>query len=246
MASTPTSIWDERYAGEEYFFGIEPNAFLVSQLHRLKPGMSCLALADGEGRNGVRLAEHGLDVLSVDSSSVALDKAKKLANGRGVPVQFELADLASWEWPVLSSVEGGENRFDVVAAIFIQFAPPGLREQMFAHIKRCLKPGGLLLLQGYTPRQLEYGTGGPSQAENLYTETMLREAFADMDILHLCEHDDIIREGAGHSGMSALIDMVARKTAEQVRTPNLNKLLDMECGGTTPLGADKSAHSKLL
>ncbi len=204
MASTSTGIWDERYAGEEYFFGIEPNAFLVSQLHGLKPGMSCLALADGEGRNGVWLAQQGLHVLSVDSSPVALDKARKLANGRGVPVQFELADLASWEW--------GENRFDVVAAIFIQFAPPGLRGQMFGHIKRCLKPGGLLMLQGYTPRQLEYGTGGPSQAENLYTETMLRAAFADMDILHLREHDDIIREGAGHSGMSALIDMVARKT----------------------------------
>ncbi len=202
MASTSTGIWDERYAGEEYFFGIEPNAFLVSQLHRLKPGMSCLALADGEGRNGVWLAEQGLDVLSVDSSSVALDKARKLAQQRGMSVQFEQADLMQWDF--------GENKFDVVAAIFIQFAPPGLREQMFGRIKRCLKPGGLLLLQGYTPRQLEYGTGGPSQAENLYTETMLREAFADMDILHLCEHDDIIREGAGHSGMSALIDMVAR------------------------------------
>ncbi len=197
------SIWDERYAGEEYHFGTEPNAFLVSQRQLLKPGMSCLAVADGEGRNGVWLAEQGMDVLSVDASPVALDKAKKLAQQRNVDVQFEQADLAAWEW--------GENRFDVVAAIFIQFAPPGMREQMFDHIKRCLKPGGLLLLQGYTPRQLEYRTGGPSQAENLYTEAMLREAFADMDILHLSEHDDIIREGAGHSGMSALIDVVARK-----------------------------------
>ncbi len=203
MASTSTSIWDERYTGEEYFFGTEPNAFLVSQLHRLKPGMSCLALADGEGRNGVWLAEQGLDVLSVDSSSVALDKAKKLAQQRGATVQFEQVDLMQWDF--------GENRFDAVAAIFIQFAPPGLREQMFAHIMRCLKPGGLLLLQGYTPRQLEYGTGGPPVAENMYTESLLREAFADMDILHLSEHDDIIREGAGHSGMSALIDLVSRK-----------------------------------
>lgn len=197
------SIWDERYAGEEYHFGTEPNAFLVSQRQLLKPGMSCLAVADGEGRNGVWLAEQGMDVLSVDASPVALDKAKKLAQQRNVDVRFEQADMAAWEW--------GENRFDVVAAIFIQFAPPAVRGQMFARIKRCLKPGGLLLLQGYTPRQLEYRTGGPSQAENLYTEAMLREAFADMDILHLSVHDDIIREGAGHSGMSALIDVVARK-----------------------------------
>ena len=197
------SVWDERYAGEDYHFGTEPNAFLVSQRSLLKPGMSCLAVADGEGRNGVWLAQQGLAVLSVDSSPVALYKARKLAQQRGVKVMFEQADLTQWDF--------GENRFDAVAAIFTQFAPPGLREQMFGRIRRCLKPGGLLLLQGYTPRQLEYRTGGPSQAENLYTESMLREAFADMDILHLREHDDIIREGAGHSGMSALIDLAARK-----------------------------------
>ncbi len=99
-----------------------------------------------------------------------------------------------------------------MAAIFIQFAPPPLREQMFAGIKRCLKPGGLLLLQGYTPRQLEYETGGPPAAENMYTEALLRGAFGDHgDHEHPREHDDHIGEGTGHSGMSALIDLVARK-----------------------------------
>jgi cyclopropane fatty-acyl-phospholipid synthase-like methyltransferase len=197
------NVWDERYAGDDYFFGTEPNEFLVSQQHLLKPGMSCLAVADGEGRNGVWLAQQGLQVLSVEASAVALDKAKKLARQRGVAIEFEQADLAQWQW--------GENRFDVVAAIFIQFASPALREQMFAGIRRCLRPGGLLLLQGYTPRQLEYKTGGPSAAENLYTEALLRESFADMEILHLREHDDHIGEGTGHSGMSALIDLVVRK-----------------------------------
>ncbi len=128
---------------------------------------------------------------------------KKLAAHRRVAVDFEQADLAQWEW--------GERRFDAVVAIFIQFAPPGLREQVFGHIQRCLEPGGLLLLQGYTPRQLEYGTGGPSSAGNMYTEAMLRAAFADMEILHLSGHDDFISEGTGHHGMSALIDLVARK-----------------------------------
>ncbi|MFZ2160770.1 MAG: class I SAM-dependent methyltransferase [Sideroxyarcus sp.] len=199
------SVWDERYSGEEYHFGTEPNAFLISQNDLLKPGMNCLAVADGEGRNGVWLAQQGLEVLSVDSSSVALEKAKKLAQQRGVKVKFEQVDLLQWDW--------GKERFDVVVAIFIQFVTSPEREQMFAAIKRCLKPGGLLLLQGYTPRQLEFKTGGPSQAGNLYSEALLRKAFADMKILHLCEHDDIIREGEGHSGMSALIDMVARKAA---------------------------------
>ncbi|MCR4304545.1 MAG: class I SAM-dependent methyltransferase [Gallionella sp.] len=197
------NMWDERYSGEEYLFGTDPNVFLVSQRHLLKPGMSCLAVADGEGRNGVWLAQQGLNVLSVEASAAALNKAKKLAQQRGVKVDFELADLLQWDW--------GENRFDVVAAIFIQFAPPGLREQMFDGIKRCLKPGGLLLLQGYTPRQLEYKTGGPPVAENMYTEALLRNAFGDMEILHLREHDDHIGEGTAHHGMSALIDLVAKK-----------------------------------
>ena len=199
------SIWNERYSGDEYHFGTEANVFLVSQQNLLRPGMSCLALADGEGRNGVWLAEQELDVLSVDSSPVALEKAKRLAQQRGVTVKFEQVDLLRWDC--------GVDRFDVVVGIFIQFVSSPLREQMFASIKRCLKPGGLLLLQGYTPRQLEFKTGGPSQVENLYTQTLLRKEFANMEILHLREHDDIISEGAGHNGMSALIDLVARKNS---------------------------------
>ncbi len=199
------SMWDERYAGEEYLFGTEPNAFLVAQRHLLQPGMSCLAVADGEGRNGVWLAQQGLQVLSVEASAVALEKARKLAQARGVQIEFEQADLEHWQW--------GENRFDLVAAVFIQFAAPALRAQMFENIKRCLKPGGLLLLQGYTPRQLEFKTGGPPVAENMYTEAMLQEFFSGMQWLHFAEHDSEIHEGAGHYGMSALIDLAARKRA---------------------------------
>jgi len=198
------SIWDERYAGDEYFYGTEPNAFVVSQQARLKPGMKCLAVADGEGRNGVWLAEQGLDVLSVDASPVAQAKAQRLAQQRGAKMRFAQVDMLTWD--------GGGETFDVVVAIFIQFVGPAQRAQQFANLKRFLKPGGMLLLQGYTPRQLDYKTGGPSQVENLYTEAILREAFADMDILHLSEHDDIIHEGSGHNGMSALIDVVVRKT----------------------------------
>lgn len=197
------NIWNERYAGEHYHFGTEPNAFLVHQKHLLIAGTQALAIADGEGRNGVWLAQQGLQVMSVDSSDVALDKARKLAREHGVEMQCELADLLQWDW--------GVARYDVVVGIFIQFAPPPVREQMFEHIKQCLKPGGVLLLQGYAPRQLEYKTGGPAQVENLYTVALLRSAFADMEILQLREHDEVIEEGSGHSGMSALVDLVARK-----------------------------------
>jgi len=197
------SIWNERYAGEHYHFGTEPNAFLLRQKYRFTPGQQVLAIADGEGRNGVWLAQQGLQVVAVDSSNVALHKAQKLAQQRGVSVQFELADLLQWDW--------GVARYDVVVGIFIQFAPPGVREQMFARIEQCLKPGGLLLLEGYAPRQIGYKTGGPSQLENLYTVAMLREAFSAMDILELRDYDAEIEEGPGHKGISALVDLVARK-----------------------------------
>jgi len=196
-------FWEQHYSVDDYIFGIEPNVFLVSRQHLLKPGMKALAVADGEGRNGVWLARQGLDVLSVDFSGNAVAKAQKLAAQHGVQIAAEVGDLRTWEF--------GESRFDVIVAIFIQFANPEERSKIFQHMKQALKPGGLLILQGYTPKQLEYKTGGPPVAENMYTPAMLREAFADMEILHLSEHEDFIAEGTKHYGMSALVDMVARK-----------------------------------
>lgn len=200
---SPLERWNSRFATDDYLFGKAPNAFLAAQRHLLLPGQACLAVADGEGRNGAWLAKQGLDVLSIDFSPVAQAKARKLAAESGVALRFELADLHRWAW--------GKSRFDVIAAIFVQFADPVQRAAMFANIKRALKPGGLLLLQGYTPKQLDYKTGGPPWADHMYTPELLRAAFADMTILHLAAHDEVIREGTGHSGMSALIDLVARK-----------------------------------
>lgn len=195
--------WNTRFAGEEYLFGTRPNAFLAGQQHLLKSGQQALAIADGEGRNGVWLAEQGLQVTAVDFSQVALNKARRLAESKGVDMTFVQADLATWEWKT-----GG---FDVVAAIFIQFADPPLRAAIFRGIRRTLASGGLLLLQGYRPEQIRYGTGGPPHAENMYTAAMLRDAFSDFEIITLTEHDSEITEGQGHQGMSALVDLVARK-----------------------------------
>lgn len=195
--------WNERFSSRDYLFGTTPNAFLVRQRHLLHPGQRALAIADGEGRNGVWLAEQGLDVLSIDFSPIALQKARDLAAARGVTLQTREVDLANWVWE--------PERFDVVAAIFIQFAGPAFRAATFEGIKRTLAPGGLLLLQGYRPEQLGYGTGGPPYAENMYTAKMLRAAFGDLEILHLEEHDSVISEGQGHHGMSALVDLVTRK-----------------------------------
>ena len=203
------AVWDQRFAkAEGYLFGSEPNRFLATEAHRFKPGQRVLCLADGEGRNGIFLAGRGQDVLSVDISPVALAKARTLAVERGAALKFEEANLATWDWPV--------DAFDGVAAIFIQFAGPRLRGRIFRNIEACLKPGGLLLIEGYRPEQLAYGTGGPPDAENMYTEALLREAFAGMEILSLRAYDAAIEEGTAHKGMSALIDMVARKRQARV------------------------------
>lgn len=149
------------------------------------------------------LAAQGLEVTAFDFSPVAVEKARRLAAERGVAVHYDVASVYDWAWP--------ETVFDVVAAIFVQFADPAMRRFLFEHIVRALKPGGLLLLEGYTPKQLEYRTGGPSRLENLYTEPMLREAFQSLEILQLDEYEAELGEGAGHAGRSAVIDLVARK-----------------------------------
>jgi SAM-dependent methyltransferase len=195
--------WQQRFSAPGYLFGKAPNEFLKSKAHLLKKGQTALAVADGEGRNGVFMAECGLDVLSVDFAPAAQDKLRKLAAERGVTLKVEQADIENRDWP--------EAAFDVVAAIFIQFSPPAARAKVFAGMKRALKPGGLLLLQGYGVRQLEYKTGGPSRLENLYTREILEQAFGDFASLEIREHDEIIAEGDGHGGMSALIDLVGRK-----------------------------------
>ena len=200
-----SDFWNARYATEDYIFGTAPNVFLTSQAARIRPGMRVLSIADGEGRNGVWLAEQGAQVHAIDFSAAALDKARKLAGERGVTLDIEQADVLDWDWPQAS--------YDLVAAIFIQFAPPPERDRIIDGIRRCLKPGGVLILQGYTPKQIEYGTGGPPSAANMYTAGLLRDWFGDWDILHLNEHESFISEGTHHHGMSALIDLVAKKPA---------------------------------
>ncbi len=195
--------WQARFGGEDYVFGTEPNAFLASQAHLLRPGMTALSIADGEARNGVWLARQGLSVTSQDFSPNAQVKARALAAQHGVSVEFVLADIDLWEW--------GAPRFDLVVGIFFQFCEPARRVKIFAEMQRVLRPGGLLMIEGYTPAQLKYRTGGPSELDHLYTEELLRSSFADLEVLHLADYEAELNEGARHKGMSAVIDFVARK-----------------------------------
>jgi len=203
IAMSELERWQTRFNAPDYIFGKEPNAFLKSEARRLPKSGSALSVADGEGRNGVWLAQQGLDVLAVDFSPAALDKSQALAAERGVQIRTEIADVTTWRWPAAE--------FDVVVAIFVQVVFPAERAAFFANLKRALKPGGLLLMQGYRTDQLKYGTGGPPEAERLYSRALLQEAFGDMAQLDIREHDSVIGEGTAHVGMSALIDLVGKK-----------------------------------
>ncbi|GAA5078652.1 class I SAM-dependent methyltransferase [Roseibacterium beibuensis] len=198
------SGWDARFDREDYVYGTAPAGFLADWAHVLGPGSRVLSAADGEGRNSVHLAALGHDVTAFDASPVAVEKARKLAATRGVVVDFQVAGIEAWDW---------SQQVDAVVGIFIQFLGPPQRDRMLADMARAVRPGGLMLLHGYAPRQVEYGTGGPGRRENMYTITQLAAAFDGWEILRLADYDAEIEEGIGHAGRSALVDLIARKPA---------------------------------
>ena len=202
--SQPAATWNSRFeAAEGYLFGTEPNLYLRSQVHRLRPGGRVLCVADGDGRNSVWLARQGFVVDAFDIADVGVRKAQALAREAGVAVNHEVADTETWAWP--------QARYDAVAAIFIQFADPAQRAVLFERMAQALVPGGVLVLQGYTPQQLAYKTGGPPLVSHLYTEPMLREAFASLQIDELVDYEAELAEGTQHRGRSALVGLVARR-----------------------------------
>jgi SAM-dependent methyltransferase len=203
MDSSEHARWQSRYSAPEYLFGKAPNYFLASCKALLPKSGKALAVADGEARNGVWLAEQGLDVVSIDFSEAAQGKAAALANERGVKIALEHTDVHAWDYP--------PDAFDVVVEIFTQFSAPAERALKWAGMRRTLKPGGLLIIQGYTPKQLQYGTGGPKEIENLYTRTMLEQTFGDYRDIKIVEEEREMHEGSAHGGMSAVIALTGRK-----------------------------------
>lgn len=197
------NVWDQRYDREDYLFGTRPSLFIERHAPKLASGSRILLPADGEGRNSVYLAGLGHKVTATDSSRVALQKARALAATQRVRVDVQLAPIQDYDWPV--------EAFDAVIGVFIQFAPPDQRTSMFEGMKRATRPGGLVMLHGYTPEQLNHRTGGPSQIENLYTEDLLKEAFRDFRIDVLVTYEAVLDEGEGHKGQSALVDLIAVK-----------------------------------
>ncbi len=203
-------VWSERYSptGDAYPFGTHPNHYLAEHTQRIKQnGQRVLLVADGEGRNAVWLAQNGLNVTACDISSIAIEKAKKLARTQNVQCNFVCGDMLCEKF----SNNIKQDQFDWVIGIFIQFTNAEARLKQFEIMKSLTTHGGRILLHGYTPKQLEYKTGGPPMIENLYTKEILKNAFSDCEIEELVEYERTIKEGIGHHGKSALIGMIAKK-----------------------------------
>ncbi len=194
--------WDERYGAEEYVYGTEPSPWLMAQAPRIQPGGRVLSLGEGEGRNAVWLAQRGFSVLAVDGSSVGLAKARRLAATRGVEITTVVADLETWAPPV-----GG---FDAVLLMYLHL-PFTVRRHVHTMAWTSLRPGGIVILEAFTPRQLAYSSGGPKQVDMLYEPAVLRDDFPGVtwDVLEEIETD--IDEGPLHRGRAALVRAVGER-----------------------------------
>lgn len=188
------NFWDQRFAGPDYKYGTEPNAFLCEQATRLTPASQVLVPGDGEGRNGVWLAQQGHCVTSVDASAVGLQKARDLATSRGVALNTELVDLADWA-PQPTSV-------DAVVLIYTHL-PSAIRRRAHRALAQGLRARGWLILEAFHPAQLSFDSGGPKDTDMLYTPEQLSADFADLITPVLAWHGEIrLSEGGGHQGQA--------------------------------------------
>ena len=196
--------WDQAYSDVEgYKYGEQPNAFLKEQAHRIPPRARVLLPGDGEGRNGVWLAEQGHQVCALDNSAVGLAKAEALAHRRQVTLQTVLVDLADWQPEPASA--------DAVVLTYLHLPPP-LRTPVMHKLVQALKPGGVLLLEAFHPRQLQYNSGGPKNEAMLYTLDMLRgDLAAGMQELLASESETLLDEGPGHQGPAYVTRWIGQK-----------------------------------
>lgn len=196
-----THVWDERYSEPGFAYGTQPNDFLVSVIVHLPPG-PVLCLAEGEGRNAAFLASQGFDVTAMDQSAVGLRKAEELAHSQGSRIKTVVADLENY------AVE--PEAWNTVVAIWCHLPQP-LRSRVHRNVVRGLRNGGALVLEAYTPEQLDYRTGGPSNKDLLPSLAELRHDLAglDLEIAHQTVRE--IHEGRLHNGMSAVVQVLGFK-----------------------------------
>ena len=194
------NFWDERYSDTAYVYGISPNFFLKEQLAKLAPG-KILFPCEGEGRNAVYAAQQGWQVDAFDTSTEGRRKAQLLCQEKKVAIRYQIADAVSVAYP--------DNHFDAVALIYAHF-PPDVRKVIHRNIINWLRPGGILILEAFTPLQLNNTSGGPKDPTLLYTEEILKEDFSGLRKFEILQSEEItLSEGKFHSGKANVIRLVA-------------------------------------
>lgn len=201
MDNQETNRWDQIFKHEEYYYGTKPNDFLRAHFNAIPAGGRVLCIGEGEGRNAVFLAQQGYVVTALDNSAVGLKKARELAQAKGVSITTVQVDLLEYEF--------GHNRWDGIVSIFCHL-PPALRRKVHTAIPFALRPHGVALLEAYRPKQLEYGTGGPSDVKMLYELSKLEEEFIPLTHVIAQEVERHIAEGEGHQGRSATVQYLGR------------------------------------
>lgn len=202
------NFWDQNFSIAGYKYGIEPNVFLTQQAYRLKPQGQVLVPGDGEGRNGVWLAQQGYEVTAMDGSVVGLQKAQALAQERGVEITTVLGDLADWT--------PARQAFDAVVLAYVHL-PPAIRAGAHQRLAAALRPGGWLMLEAFHPLQLPNSSGGPKDIAMLYSVELLRADFGDLvDEVEAWEGETPLAEGSGHQGVAQVTRWVGRRRGSAV------------------------------
>ncbi len=194
-------FWNNKYNREEYFYGKEPNQFLVSCINNFSKKERLLFLGEGEGRNAVYFAKKGYEVRAVDASDIGLAKLNKFAQEEGVKVKTTCLDLNIWR---------AKKKFGGILASYLHLESP-LREQVFQRIEEGLKPGAFFVGEFFSKKQLNYNSGGPKDENLLYAVDSFRGLFKSSIIHKLLEEEVILNEGSGHQGKASVIRLIVEK-----------------------------------
>ncbi len=195
------AFWDERYASEEYVYGLAPNAFFEECLPQLRAGRLLLP-AEGEGRNAVFAAGLGWQADAFDFSPVARQKAEALAQNTGQSIRYVTDDISSFPWP--------ENTYDAVGLFFVH-VPQAQRVFLHHQVVRSLKPEGHVILEAFSPGQMAFSSGGPRNPDMLYSIHQLLSDFEGLEVLRMEAVETNLQEGRFHAGKAAVVRLFAKK-----------------------------------
>jgi SAM-dependent methyltransferase len=200
-------FWDERYQVEEYVYGKSPNTFFKTQLDQLDPGHILLP-GEGEGRNAVYAATRGWKVTAFDVSMEGRKKSLRLAEERGVTIEYDLVPYLGFNQP---------GKFFDAIGLFFTHQPSEMRRQFHKGLQKIVRPGGVVLLEAFHKDQVSRNTGGPKNIDFLFDEAGLTEDFSDLKIVQLKTLTRVLDEGPFHQGEAEVVQMVARRKMSTVQ-----------------------------